>query len=99
METTRPQRTAVTATSELISRDQLGLHGYRQEYPLANPTVNSLIQQLPFFGRREARPADRAGAALGDSQPPPSVTSQLVTRHHIILREIHPDELGGEIQD
>src|SRR4051812_17850426 len=63
---------------------RIGIHSsrldrHREKHPLANSIANSVIEQLALFGGSQAGAADGAGAPFRDSQPPPSVTSQLFT--------------------
>src|ERR1044072_2148138 len=71
----------------------------RNKYTFADATVNPIVQRAPFFRRSEAGFSDRAGAVLRNAEPPAPISSQLVTGHHIILRQIHADELGSQEQN
>jgi hypothetical protein len=76
----------------LISRDR------REEHALTNTVYDAVVQQPSLGRRRELRPTDGARALPRDSQPPPPVTSQLLTGHHIILSQVHTDELGSQVE-
>src|SRR5687767_12738624 len=70
----------------------------RPEDSVADPRADAVIDRAALRGGRERRTSDRAGASFWNSEPAASVSTQRLAGDHIILRELHANEVRRDVQ-
>src|SRR5688572_27843956 len=80
-------------------RSVASLVDYRSpEDPVTDAGTDPVVNRAALRRGCQGRPPDRPRAAFWNTEPAAAVPSQRLTRDHIILRELHADELRGDVQ-
>jgi hypothetical protein len=75
------------------------IEGRGDEHPLTNALPNAFINALPLRRGGETRAPNGSRATFWDAQPAPTVSTQLITGHHIILSEVGRYQCRGQIEE
>jgi hypothetical protein len=68
------------------------------EDALTDLSADMFVQLAALVCRGQRRAADRTCTRFRDAQPATPVTSQLFALHHIILRQVHANEVRKQVK-